>query len=156
MTPTTAAPTFNTRTQTWTARLPDGRHVAHARRAVVEANYLRAIAPTIARQVEHCARTFPALASRALQAGLLVAAQAVQPIDPTAPNTLVGEFARVRGSGDSARANGAVLTRALYSVTVSTAGYACECPDWTDGHAPFVPALASRLCKHILAALLAQ
>ena len=118
-----------------------------------ELQYLRAVAPDIARKVEACARRWLQLADRARRAGLIVAAQGVEPHTGTSPAG-VRYFARVRGRGE------AHSGQDWYQVGQGVGSrFVCECRDWQDHRAPLaetVPGEVQRFCKHILAALLVE
>ena len=140
--------TYHRNARLYTFALPTGAEGSASTRAEAEAQYLRAVAPALARQVEHCAAQFPALADRARRAAFIVLAGAV-----TLKRQMVGagrylhyEVARVAGSQPQP-----------YSVWTDDGKYYCDCPD-ASGEEPQAPAhnLAKHMCKHILAVLLSD
>lgn len=153
-TTTSIKPTYDRSTRTYSLVVPTtGEVLARKTRDELGQAYLEAIAPKVADRVATIARRFPPLAARAVRAGLLVAAQAVSPSHQDAPGAVMGEFARVAGSGYQEAPSGRVIGRDWYSVTVNERGYTCDCIDWTDASAPTVEGIG-RLCKHVLAALI--
>lgn len=156
MSTTTAAlkPTYNRSTRSYSLVVPTtGEVIERKTRDELGQAYLEAVAPKIAARVATVTQRFPPLAARAIRAGLLVAAQAVSASNQDAFGAVMGEFARVTGSGYQEAPNGRVIGRDWYSVAVSDHGYTCDCIDYTDASAPTVAGLG-RLCKHVLAALI--
>lgn len=152
--PNALATTYHRQTRTYTAAAPGGLVLAGRTRQAVEAAYIHAVAPQIARRVQRVAARYPQLAARAHRAGLLIVSQGVLPgRGPTANTRWTNEVAQVRGSGHAVK-GAQIIGRDWYSVTAfPDQVVVCNCLDFADGHAPDIPE-HGRLCKHILAAAL--